>query len=135
MLNTHACSTCGIDLIGPMVLVCHGEFVKITRDVVGCTRVNIPIGVNTVRVGSSVGRSFITHEGLIKPLVALEDRMILLATELAQRKLVAWLVVGVVATTITIAAWRAPTVPAGATAIASTSGSIVGRRKRLASAT
>jgi hypothetical protein len=46
--NVHNCATCGMDLLMAIVPLPHGEFLKISGDVVGGARVDVPVGVDTI---------------------------------------------------------------------------------------
>ncbi len=55
MFNSHTCTICGVDLFRPLVFLPDCKLVKLTRDVIGCFGVNVPICVNGV--GGSLGSS------------------------------------------------------------------------------
>jgi hypothetical protein len=49
MINLHTCIACGVDLIMAAKLVVDSELLKLTSHMVSGTRVDIPIGVNSIR--------------------------------------------------------------------------------------
>jgi hypothetical protein len=66
-------------LIGTVIGISHSKFVEFPGDMICCTGVCIPVGVNTIR-GHGVDRSLFPHVGRIEPLEALENRVVRLAT-------------------------------------------------------
>jgi hypothetical protein len=52
MMDMHTCSVCGVDLVIAPIAFLHGELVKLGGEVVSCTRVHIPAGIDVV--GGSV---------------------------------------------------------------------------------
>jgi hypothetical protein len=49
MRDLHTCPICHMDLFGAVVGIMHGEFVKLTCDVISGTGVDVPIVVGAVR--------------------------------------------------------------------------------------
>jgi hypothetical protein len=79
VFNVHTYAIGRIDLVVSIVHVPHNKFLKISYHMICCTRVGIPIGVNSIRL-CSVCQLLLTHVCWVKALVALEDRMIGLDT-------------------------------------------------------
>jgi hypothetical protein len=44
--NLHTCPICSLNVVVPVVAFMHGELFNLTGDVVGCPRVQIPVGVS-----------------------------------------------------------------------------------------
>ena len=55
MCNVHTLSVCSLNLILAMVVLLHGELVKVISEVIGSCRVRIPIRINWIRGSRAVG--------------------------------------------------------------------------------
>jgi hypothetical protein len=56
MANAHTFSVCRMDLIAAVVLLLHGELVKLTGDVIGGIGISVPVGVHSI--GCRIGTLF-----------------------------------------------------------------------------
>ena len=79
-----------MDLIATMVLVPHGQLLQIARDVISVTGIKIPVRVDAIRRSCRCGRRLGIRWPLvrgIKALVAAQNYVALLATQLTDRAL------------------------------------------------
>jgi hypothetical protein len=68
MMDMHTCSVCGVDLVIATIAFLHGEFVKLDGEVVSCTGIHIPAGVDVV--GGSVAAHGVVVVATIATTVA-----------------------------------------------------------------
>ena len=54
MSNIHTSSTCRVHLVTSMVFLTHRQLIKLSCDMLGSTRICIPVSVDAIRVGDEV---------------------------------------------------------------------------------
>jgi hypothetical protein len=74
-----------MNLVTSMILVTNGELFKITCDIVGSTRVHLPILIHGVEAHSSSNVAFLWDIVFIKPMPAVNRRVSCLEADLTDR--------------------------------------------------
>lgn len=130
MLNFHTCSIGRVHLIISLVLVADGQLIQLAGDVIRCSRVHIPIGVDSIGIGRSSGDvAFIWNIGIVIPMPAVRRYMPSFVAHLTRRACTGALLSGGsssspeagVGVATPIAAAAVPTIAAAVAWIASTS--------------
>lgn len=110
VIDLHTCPARSVHLIMARVLVPDGEPLQLAGNVIGGARVSIPVCVNVVGGCRCGGALLWSDIGGVKPLVALQDGVARLVTELAAHSTGAPTIVVVVAisTATALATRKAP---------------------------